>query len=65
MAHLSVGDIIQNAVTHEEGHIVRIVKIEGRVGYIVTIANKLSGNEFEALWRPQELREFRDRKQKP
>jgi hypothetical protein len=65
MAHLSVGDTIQNEITLEEGLIVRIVKVDGRVGYVVAVANKLSGNEFEALWHPQELRTLRNRNGNP
>jgi acetolactate synthase regulatory subunit len=55
MSQLAVGDTIQNQITHEEGHIVRIVKIGGHRGYVVTTMNKASGNQIEALWRPQEL----------
>jgi hypothetical protein len=40
---------------------VRIVNIDGRPGYIVAKANKPSGNEIEPLWRPQELKELRER----
>jgi hypothetical protein len=55
MGQLSVGDTIENQITHEEGNIVRIVKISGSLGYVVATLNKASGNEIEALWRPQEL----------
>jgi hypothetical protein len=58
---LAVGNVIHFAATGEEGRIVRIVKIEGRTAYIVTTLNKSSGTEIEALWRPQELKEFWDR----
>jgi hypothetical protein len=58
---LSVGDIIHSDATKEEGRIVRIVQIEGRFAYIVAIANKISGTEIEALWRPREVKELRDR----
>jgi hypothetical protein len=59
MNHLSVGDTIENEITNEEGLIVRIVKIDGRIGYVVAVANKVSGNKFEALWQPRELRKLR------
>ena len=39
----------------------RIVNIDGRPGYIVVKANKPSGKEIEALWRPRESKEVRDR----
>ena len=61
---LSVDDIVHNEITEEEGRIARIVKINGRLGYIVTKANKPSNNEVEALWRPRELKEVRNRARK-
>ncbi len=61
---IAVGDIVHNDITKEEGRVARIVKIDGRLGYIVVKANKPSGKEIEALWRPRELRELRDRAQK-
>jgi hypothetical protein len=58
---LSVGDIVHNEVTHEEGRIVRIAKIRGQLRYVVVTATKPFGKEIEALWRPRELKEVRDR----
>jgi hypothetical protein len=46
---------------NEEGRIVRIVTIEGRIGYAVTILNNVSKKEIEALWRPQDLIELEGR----
>jgi hypothetical protein len=60
MGQLSVGDTIRNQITHEEGHIVRIVKIGGHLGYVVTTMNTASGNQIEALWKPQELVVYQD-----
>jgi hypothetical protein len=57
---LGVADIVHNEITKEVGRIVRIVNVNGP-GYIVAKANKLSGKEIEALWRPRELKELRDR----
>src|ERR1700678_4560276 len=58
---LWAADIVHNEITKEVGRIVPIVKIDGRLGYIVEKANKPSGKEIEALWRPRELKELRDR----
>jgi hypothetical protein len=58
---LAVEDIVHNEVTHEEGHIVRIAKIRGQLRYVVVTATKPFGTEIEALWRPRELKELRDR----
>jgi hypothetical protein len=57
---LAVAEIVHNEITKEVGRIVRIVNIHGP-GYIVAKANKPSGAEIEALWRPRELKELRDR----
>ena len=57
---LSMGDIVHSEITNEVGRIVRIVKLEGLVGYVVVIVNRVSGKELEAFWRPQELREAKD-----
>jgi hypothetical protein len=57
---LSIGDVVHSEITNEEGRIVRIVKIDGRIGCVVAIVNKVSGKELEAFWRPQELRELTD-----
>jgi hypothetical protein len=61
---LFVGDLVHNEITQEEGRIVRIVKIDGRHGYVVVKATKPFGHEIEALWRPQELKEGQDRVRK-
>lgn len=58
---LSVEDIIHNEVTNETGRIVRIVTVSGRLGYVVVTATKPFGKEIEALWRPRELKELKDR----
>ena len=58
---LHIGDIIHNEVTNEVGRIVRIDKVNGQLGYIVVIATKPFAKEIEALWRPRELKELRDR----
>jgi len=57
---LSIGDIVHSELTDEEGRIVRTLEIEGRIGYIVAIENKVSGKELEAFWRPGELKEVAD-----
>ena len=56
----SIGDTVRSEITNEEGRIVRILEIERRIAYIVAIVNKVSGNELEAFWRPQELKELAD-----
>jgi hypothetical protein len=61
---LRIDDIIQNEVTNEVGRIVRIEKVNGRLGYIVVIGTKPFAKEIEALWRPRELKELRDRARK-
>ena len=58
---LSVGDIVDNEISKETGRIVRIPKGIRRPGYIVVMADRVSGNEIEALWSPRELKEVRDR----
>lgn len=60
----SIEDIVHNEVTNETGRIVRIMKVSGRPGYVVVTATKPFGKEIEALWRPQELKELRDRARK-
>lgn len=60
---LRVADTVHNEITKEVGRIVRIVNIHGP-GYIVVKANKPTGKEIEALWRPRELKELRDRARK-
>jgi hypothetical protein len=57
---LSIGAAVHSEITNEEGRIVRILKIDGRIGYVVAIVNKVSGKELEAFWRPQELKEVKD-----
>jgi hypothetical protein len=57
---LRIGDIVHSEITNEEGLIVRILEIEGRISYIVAIVNKVSGKELEAFWRPWELKELSD-----
>ena len=61
---LRIDDIVHNEVTNEVGRIVRIAKVNGRLGYVVVKATKPFGKEIEALWRPRELTEVRDRVQK-
>ncbi len=61
---LRIDDIVHNEVTNEVGRIVRITKVNGRLGYVVVKANKPFGEEIEALWRPRELKEVRDRLRK-
>ena len=50
--------------TNEEGKILRFAKIAGRIGVIVAVRSTSSGKELEALWRPRELRELRERARK-
>lgn len=57
---LSIGDIVHSEITNEEGRIVRTLEIDGRIGCIVAIVNKVSGKELEAFWRPMELKELAD-----
>ena len=47
----SVGDIIHNVVTKEEGRIVRIAAIAMKSGYVVACGSSASGKEIETLWR--------------
>jgi hypothetical protein len=61
---LLIDDIVHNEVTNEVGRIVRIVKVNGRVGYVVVKATKPFVEEIEALWRPRELKAVRNRVQK-
>ena len=61
---LRIDDIVHNEVTNEVGRIVRIAEVNGRLGYVVVKANKPFGGEIEALWRPRELKEVRDRLRK-
>jgi len=61
---LLVGDTVHNEVTNETGQIVRIATGSRRPGYVVVTANKVSGKEIEALWRPQELKEVLNRVRK-
>jgi hypothetical protein len=56
--------LVHNEITQEEGRIVRIIRIDGRHGYVVVKATKPFGHEIEALWRPQELKQGQDRVQK-
>jgi len=57
----SVGDLIHSELTKEEGRILRVVNVGGRLAYVVAALNKSSGKETETLWRPKELKELRDR----
>jgi hypothetical protein len=61
---LSVEDNVHNEITNETGRIVRIVEVSGRLGYVIVTATRPFGSEIEALWRPRELKEVRDRAQK-
>lgn len=61
---LCVNHTVHNEVTHEEGRIVRVAKIKGHLAYVVLQATKPFGAEVEALWRPRELKELRDRARK-
>lgn len=61
---LSVGEIVHSEITGEEGRIVRIARVNGWLGYVVVKATKPFGKEIEALWRPRELKEVRDRVRK-
>lgn len=56
----SVGDIIHNAITKEEGRIVRIAAIVMRSGYVVTTPITLSGKKIEAIWGLREVLEVRE-----
>lgn len=57
----SVGDIVHSELVTEEGRILRIVTVGGTLAYVVAVLNKSSGHETEALWRPKELKEVRER----
>jgi hypothetical protein len=61
---LSVGMIVHNEITNETGRIVRIATDIQRPGYIVVIADKVSGREIEALWQPRGVKEVRERGRK-
>ena len=61
---LSVGTIVHNEITNEIGRIVRIATGIRRRGYVVVTVNTGSGKEIEALWRPPELKEVRERVRK-
>lgn len=57
---LSVGEIVHHEITSEEGRIIRIVKIDGQIAYVVEVANKATGKNIEALWWTPELSELRE-----
>ena len=61
---LSVGEIVHDEITKDEGRIIRVVRVAQRLGYVVTIVNRPNGKEIEALWWPRELRELRERARK-
>jgi len=61
---LSVGDIVTSKITQETGRILRIVKVQGRLAYVVAVKDEVSGREIESLWRPRELKELRTQAQK-
>ena len=61
---LGVDDLLHNEISNEEGRIVRIAKIDGRLSYVVLQVTKPFGKEIEALWRPRESREVRERVRK-
>jgi len=56
----SVGDIIHNVVTKEEGRIVRIAAIAMRRGYVLTTPIRHSGKTVEAIRGPREVLEVRE-----
>jgi hypothetical protein len=43
---IAVADIVHNEITKQEGRVVRIVKIDGCLGFIVAKANKPSGKRL-------------------
>jgi len=61
---LSIGDIVHSELTREEGRIVRVVQIGGRLRFVVATLDKKSGKEVEMLWHPRELTGFRKRVRK-
>jgi len=55
------GDTFHHSITGEQGRLLRVAKVNGRLAYIVAIVNPASGKELEALWWPREIVEIRAR----
>jgi hypothetical protein len=61
---LSIGELVHHSALNVEARVVRIVKLHKGIGYVVRTKRKASGEDREALWWPQEIRELKEEERK-
>jgi len=52
----SVGQVIYNRVTDEQGHIVRVTDVGGKLAYVVRVPSDAFWAEREALWQEYDVK---------